>query len=361
MKPSGDIAGTGDMSMQPIKMPGARKILLFFMGAAVAACFFLCGFDFLEKKVAMDTESVIIYQTAGAGDIIEAFAKNRDDAKARFGDKYFAVHGVVQSKKDNSREFVLGTGDGTDKNGIECRASDKELIDIIKGLNVNDTVRVYGRLSAGIVSNDPGVKITGIEKGRADSTAGESYSVYGGRAVKKSSLKKRELNGGLISYYIPPAWAGVEHSIRDEGLGNIEGYQYCLNAIGNKSAYAEDFFVCYFDKSRVDKNDRNDDELIEEAIIRDIMRTDTIRKYPLKKVRTYYGANYKYYRDQYKTELGQKYFVEMIFQETGEGMIVYLYLYRDEDNGGMKRDPDSTLNDVMLTLRLVEDNTKAAK
>ena len=126
------------------------------------------------------------------------------------------------------------------------------------------------------------------------------------------------------------------------------------------SAIAESFFVCYFDKSRVDKNDQNDDALIEEAIIRDIMHSSTIKRFPLKKSRTYYGASYKYYRDQYKPELGQKYFVEMIFQETGKGIIVYVYIYRDENSSDRNKNADNTLNDIMVTLRLTEDNTKAA-
>ena len=333
--------------------------MLYIPFLMLIALMFLCGFDFWEKKVAMDTEAIIVYQTAEAGDILEAFAKDKDKAKERYNDRYFAVYGVILSKKDNSREFILGTGNKTDKNGIVCQTADKELIETVKGLKVNDTVKVYGRLSAGIVSNEPGMKITGVEKGRAENVSDETYTVYGGRTIKKSSMKKRELNGGLINYYIPAKWEAVEHNIREEGLGTIEGYQYCLNAIGNKSAYAESFFVCYFDKSRVDKNDQNDDALIEEAIIRDIMHSSTIKRFPLKKSRTYYGASYKYYRDQYKPELGQKYFVEMIFQETGKGMIVYVYIYRDENSSDRNKNADNTLNDIMVTLRLTEDNTKA--
>ena len=108
--------------------------MLYIPFLMLIALMFLCGFDFWEKKVAMDTEAIIVYQTAEAGDILEAFAKDKDKAKERYNDRYFAVYGVILSKKDNSREFILGTGNKTDKNGIVCQTADKGLIETVKGM-----------------------------------------------------------------------------------------------------------------------------------------------------------------------------------------------------------------------------------
>ncbi len=340
------------MSIRPIKMPYPGKL-----GASVILCFILlaglilCGFDFGTKKVAMDTEERIVYQIIGADELSELLRKDKS-AKVLYEDKYYAAYGVIESIKADGRELVLKGIADTGSKGITCKAGDDAVIDMVRKIKAGDTVLLYGKVSAGLVVNAPSIKILSLEGAEDSSFSKDMYAIPGEKIVKRSALKKRELNDGEISYYIPQSWEAVEHDIKKEGLGNIEGRQYCLNKLDKGKAYAESFFVCYFDKSKVDINDRGDNELIEEAIIRDIMSSDNIKSFPFKKCKTYYGTEYKYYRDIYRTKTAEKYSLEMIFQETDGGMLMYVYVYRDDGNRGNKG-KKSSLDDIMVTLRLI--------
>jgi len=91
--------------------------------------------------------------------------------------------------------------------------------------------------------------------------------------------------------------------------------------------------------------DRLDD--VEKLMIQNIENKNSISGFPLKKVKTYYNANYQYYRGNFKTELGTGYRTEYIFQKAGEtGILMYLYLYKEEKN----------ISDIMLITRLLEIN-----
>ena len=193
------------------------------------------------------------------------------------------------------------------------------------------------------------IEIDRIEATDSDTVNSSIYSMRSGLAVDIRDMSERTLNDGKISYRIPKGWAEVEHDIEAEGLGAMVGYQYKLNEIGRKSEYAESFFVCYFDTdSFVAENDRGNTKQIEEAILRDILRTDDLKKFPTRKETTYYGADYKYYQDTYKKLNGDKYQAEFVFHELDDGILVYLYIYNTQYTKESARD------EIMLTMRLVE-------
>ena len=128
------------------------------------------------------------------------------------------------------------------------------------------------------------------------------------------------------------------------GLGTMEGYQYCLNEIDSQSVQPESLFVCYFenDKHLLRTSDKSETDLIERAIVKNILKKDPGAS--LTKKQTYYGTGYHYFQDAYRTALGQNYHAEFVFQPDGtRGMVVYLYVYREKAH----------LDQVMLTMRLL--------
>ena len=317
-----------------------KKTAILF---AFVICFnaMLCG---AKPAVEMDTETRIVYQCIGADTIFKDFASDEKTAKNKYDDGYYQLFGKVLTKSKNNKEITLGAMNGKATREITCKFSDKDDISFVSSISTGNIVRMYGKLSVGI-RGGISFKANGLSKADSTLATDDAYSVWGGKIIKKSSMKKRTIEGSKVNIYIPSEWQAVEHNILNEKLGSINGYQYRLNEIGNKDAFAESFFVCYFDKNTgVDKNDKGDNKLIEEAILRDVLgQNDLKKKFPLRSVTTYYGPKYKYYRDSFKKETGEKYQVEAIFQEEGDGIIVYFYVYKDSKN----------INDIMVVLRLL--------
>lgn len=340
-------AGKRDMLMRRIEGFLTKRAYLWISLIIICVGMVLCGFDFFNNKVIMDTEERRIYQVSDPGALGDAFEKNKD----RYNGSCFLLYGNVVNKKSSYKEFDLET-DGGGK-GITCSITDKQQTENIRNLKEGDRVKVYGKVSYGLTGR-LNVKIDKVENAGDEAVSYDTYTLIGGQPVRKSGMaekrfysknKDRSLEA---RFYIPSEWKAVEHDVVEEKLGSMEGYQYCLNNLGKREAYAESLFISYYDKSDVDINDRDKDKLIEEAIIRDILypkdENKVITGFPLKSIKTYYGAKYKYYRSSYKTATGEKYSVEMIFQETENGFAVVTYVYKHENH----------IDDVMLVLRLME-------
>ena len=303
----------------------------------------LCG---AKTAVELDTQSHVVYESIGTDKIFKDFSNDDKAAKSTYDDNYYLLYGKVLSKSKNSKEITVGAIDGKSSNKITCKFSNKDDIKFVSSLSVGTSVRVYGKLTVGLKNALILKEIKGISKVNSGNVSDGSFSVLGGRSIKKSSMKKTVIEGTNIIFSVPSEWQKVEHDIKKEKLGSMSGYQYRLNEIENKDVYAESLFVCYFDKATgVDKNDRGDNKLIEEAILRDILGKDNLKKFPLKTENTYYGAKYKYYRDSFKKDTGEKYQVETVFQEKGDGIIVFFYVYKEPKHVG----------DIMTVMRLLEN------
>lgn len=344
-------AGKRDMLMMRIKRGFMKKSYFSISLIIICMSMVLCGFDFFNNKVIMDTEERRIYQVSDPGVIIDAFEKNKDLAKDRYSGNCFLLYGIVGNKGSSYKEFDIRPDGGG--NSITCSISDKQQAGDVMKLKEGDRVKVYGKLSPGITGR-LNLKIDKVEKAGNEAVPYDMYAFIGSQPIGKSGMtvkrfySKNKSRSVEATYYIPSEWKSVEHNIKEEKLGNMEGYQYCLNNLGKKEAYAESLIISYYDKADVDINDRDKDKLIEEAIIRDILypgdEDRVITGFPLKSIKTYYGAKYKYYRSTYKTATGEKYSVEMVFQETENGFVVVTYVYKNEDH----------IDDVMAVLRLLE-------
>ncbi len=302
----------------------------------------LCG---AKTAVELDTQSHAVYECIGTDKLFKDFSNDEKNAKSTYSGKYYLLYGNILSKSANSKEIVLGSIEEKSDNKITCKFSDKDDIKFVSNLAIGSTVRVYGKLTVGFTNALTLSEVKGISKAEVGNISDGSFSVFGGRILKKSSMKKTAIEGSNITFYVPTEWQNVEHDIKKENLGSMSGYQYRLNEIEKKDAYSESLFVCYFNKiTGVDKNDRDDNKLIEEAILRDILGKDSLKSFPLKTVNTYYGAKYKYYRDSYKKDTGEKYQVEAVFQEKDDGIIVFLYVYKEPKH----------VEDIMVVMRLLE-------
>ncbi len=320
-----------------------KKECILLVAVLLLCSLMICGFG---EHVELDTEAIKVYQNINIDEIIQKIETEKDEAKKLYHGNYYFLDGYITSIKSNSKEIFISANRENATRVICCKISDKSTIEKIKGLEVEEFVRIYGRLTIGLDKN-VNVKIDHIEKTGNALYSNDMYSTIDGKQIEKSSMAVRELNNGSFRYYIPSSWISVEHNIKEEELGSIEGYQYCLNQTDPKEALSESLFVCCLDKKDVDINDRKDNKRIEEAIIRDIMgkKDKRIEKFPLKKTKTYYGAQYIYYRDHYAKDLfNDKYNVEMIFQETDKEIIVVLYLYNKKTH----------LDEIMITLRMME-------
>ncbi len=319
-----------------------RNIILFSLGLNVL----MCGFFFEKTTVELDTEKHIVYQNESAEVVIKAFEDSAKTAGEKYSDRYYSLFGTVLSKNDNNREFVIGKSD-YEKN-IVCSTADEEIISAISKINENDKVNVYGKLTVGWFGNIV-FKADKVEKTAVSNPSDSVLSMLDGKTIDKKTTLQRQLGKNGVNIYIPKSWKEVEHNITGEELGNMPGYQYRLNELGKREAYAESFFVCYFDKKTMlaDEDDIDENDLIEKAIIKDIFKKtdDTIKKFPAKKIETYYDASYKYYKDTFTKEpTNDNYKVEVIFQEKGEGIIVYVYVYEEH-----RRYRD----DIMMVLSMV--------
>lgn len=302
---------------------------------------FLCGANDVFE---LDTENTPVYQSIDTDKVFRDFSNDSKTAKKSYDENFYLLYGKVLSKNKNNKEITVGAINSNSENEVKCKFSDKADINYVSGLSVGNTVRMYGKLSVGITSS-LSFKAKGIAKVETVNFTDDSYSVWGGNVIKKSSMSKKTIEGSSVVYYVPQEWTSVEHDIKVENLGSISGYQYSLNNLGKKDTYEECFFVCYFDKKTgVEKKNIGEDKLIEEAILGDILG-QLKKKFPAKTIKTYYGPKYKYYRDIFKRSTGEKYQVETVFQEKGDGIIVYLYLYHKEAKH---------VGDIMVVMRLLE-------
>ncbi len=326
------------------------RLILICLMMSLSACL-VSGASFLNfnSKVKLDTSAYPVCRHITAGEMIRAASGAGKSTDIRNG-SYYAVSGIMKTKNDSNRKFSL-ISDPSSKKAITCTASDAEVINGISLYGPGDHVTVYGKLTLDIFSNIS-IKVCRIETENSAASDSSFYSPINGLAVNVNTMDTKTLGNGKFVYRIPQAWKSVEHDIPSEDLGVMEGYQYRLNEL-KKSEYAESFFVCYFDidKFVAIKDKGNNLKLIEEAILRDILRKDNndrLEKFPSKSVTTYYGAPYRYYQDTYEKMTGDKYQAEFIFQEAGEdGIVVYLYIY----NTQKVREPDEN---IMLTMRLAE-------
>nr|WP_197029555.1 hypothetical protein [Butyrivibrio sp. AE3004] len=305
----------------------------------------LCGALFAKPDVILDTEKNALYQYTSAEAIISAFESDPKKAKEKYNGNPYLISGTVIFKKNNNKEISLGINRQT-KSVITCKTTDKTALE---NVNEGDRISLFGKLNVGFIYYGLSMNIDSVMWDANASYSDDTFIMLDGTIVNKTSLVKRTFADTGINFYIPSTWKSVEHDIETEKLGNMPGYQYTLNKIGKKRAKAESLFICYFDKkAMVDINDQNENYLIEKAIIKDILKKDTLKVFPLKMEATYYNANYKYYRDSYKQALGEKYQVEFIFQEIDKAIIVYMYVYQEPGN----------ISDVMTTLRFVENTNK---
>ncbi len=298
----------------------------------------LCGWDwFNSPSVVMDTDARVIYQNIDAQVVIGDFATDDDLAKEKYDGNCYVFHGVISEKSRNNKEITLGEP-------LTCSTSDKDIIKDIGRLPVGSKVMVYGKLSVGFFGG-PDVDIDKIDLEDEKHNSDKFYSTVSGKNIDKTTLKKRTFENTKATFLIPSKWSKVEHDLVGEKLGSMPGYQYRLNELSPKKPYAESLFVCFFDHaSMVDINDLDRTDDIEEAIIRDILGKDRLKKYPLTTKKSYYGTQYKYYRDTYSKADIDKYQAEFVFQECSDGMIVYLYIYQEPNN----------IDDVMLALRFAQ-------
>ena len=303
----------------------------------VLICSLLCGLDFLNPfETYLNTDENKLYQHISADMLIDEYRQDDKGFKEKWQDRYYAVSDVVGEKKDNGKEIRLcGTSaqNAGDEVSIICNTS--AVKNEIRTLQTGDTVQIHGLLSVDLLHhlNLKAEKLM-VTDGNTAVRMSE-YSTLNGTTINTDQCIRRTLTGdGAVSYSIPKSWAGIEHDLQAEELGEMPGFQYRLNELpGEKQTVEpESFFICYFDNNEMleSPGERGKTDLIEKAIIANILKKapddSSIRTH---KKKTYYGAEYHYYEGQFaKSALDKPCRLEFAFQPVGsKGILVYLYVF----------------------------------
>jgi len=311
-------------------MTGKRITAVF---AVVFACLTLCGAGwFNTSKVVIDTENNYVYEQCTTDEVLSEFASNSKAAKEKYQGAAVLLTGKVVSVGSSGKNMIISGTDNVNRS-IEC-TYDKALRSTAMQYKSGDKVAVYGRIIVNIFSNDIYLAADKITTPPTAGTSNDMYYLLDGTAFDKRSAVKESLHNGTVEYYVPKEWMGKEirHSVKDENLGTMEGYQYVLNKLGGSDSTPESVFVCYFDNSTQlgYTGDAGETKLIEKAIVENIL--GSVGSFPTKKVATYYDAEYNYYDGVFKSalEAGEGYRAEFIFEADGEeGIVVVLYVYKE--------------------------------
>lgn len=325
-----------------------KKRRVISLSAVLPIMLFLCGLSFVNVTVKVDTEKNPVYEYISSDDILADFAEDAEAAKKKYKYGCYIVSGKTEniSKKGDTINLA-----GTSAPGdyIVCSCP-KELRSKALSFNVGETIAVYGRIEVGLIDKDVHIDAVRLDNAPAAARSG-TFCLSDGTKMDKNSMSRRVLANGAVSYSIPAAWKEVEHSIIDDGIGTIEGYQYVLNQLsGSSDNVPESFFVCYFDNESKLENadDRKETKLIEKAVINNISGEGKAGLARTRDVLTYYGARYNYYVGSYTDELdagNNGYHAEYIFQKNGDdGLVMYLYIYKDAKH----------LSDIMFVTRFLE-------
>ncbi len=321
----------------------------FFLFFLLLLAILLCGFGFSKSEMIMDTEQNVVYQNFSIDKVLTDFEADKASAKAQYNNCRIVICGKVSEITKNSKAVLVSAVNGNQEGTIKCSFSDKDLTAYAKTLSQGDFVKVYGKFSVSIIGGNLNIDVSKIEKTVVNTTIDTCYSLLNGKTIDRESLSVRTLADKKITYYLPNDWSAVEYNIIENDLGVIEGYQYRLNEISQSAAVQpESFFVCYFDNQLLKfSGHKSKTDLIERSIIANILnkKAESLAKFPIKKIDTYYGAKYQYYQDAYRDNLGQGYHVEFAFQKVGmDGILVYLYVYHDANH----------IDDIMFLMRLLE-------
>ncbi len=324
-------------------MNGARKIILSLV--ILLSVITLSGSIIKIPEMTLGVDKNIVYQNESAETFLIRSVSNADNAKKVYHNAYYVFYGTIRAKLSD-KKFYIGSVSTNTKDTLYCVTSDSEVKKAVADLYVGNTVKVYGKMACGLDGKWT-MTVHKMEKSDEDSVSSTAYSVLDGTTLDKVKMISRELNGGKVKFWISEKWEGVEKNLVKDGLGSMEGYQYCLNEIDQQSVQPESFFVCYFsnDKHLLRSGDKKETEGIERAIVKNILKADPGSANLQKS--TYYGTTYHYYQSAYKSLLGQNYHAEFVFQPDGtDGFIVYLYIYREKKHQG----------ECMITMRLLEAN-----
>ncbi len=298
--------------------------------------FFLTGSIFNLATVTLDTNNNKVYQNMTFDDIAEDYLTDPEGAGEKYNGGYYAVRGRIALKNEGNTSITLRCIDINQSGRLICTTSNTQIIGAVSEMDPGENVVVYGKLSTPLFGEDLQLSIDNISESNKDIPQ-TVYSLKNGKSMDSDNMESRTLGEGKIEYKIPASWADVEHNIKEEKLGTIDGCQYRLNEIsGSASVRPESFFVCYFDNSLLsDPNDRKHTDSIERTIISNILgkEVNKLKAFPSKWVNTYYGSRYQYYDDKYSNSSGEGYHTEFVFQQNGtDGIVVYIYVYKDKNH-----------------------------
>ena len=324
-----------------------KRMTAILMTLCICLSFVGAGW-FDGAKVVVDTENNKVYQYRTADEIVSGFILNSKAAKTKYNGQPVLLYGTVVSVGKDGKNIEV-TGFNFTSRTIEC-ICDKSLRSTAKTYQKGTKVALYGSMEVGFITGDLYLTVDKITALPETALSSDMYYLIDGTEYNKLNATKVTINGG-VEYYVPATWTNskIQHSIKDENLGTMEGYQYVLNKLSPTDPVPESLFVCYFDNNAqlAFAGDSDETKLIEKAIVENILGNVGI--FPTKKTTTYYGAEYNYYDGVYKNplEAGDGYRCEFIFQADGEdGIVVVLYVYREARH----------LKDVLFLTRFLEVN-----
>ncbi|MBQ5311084.1 MAG: hypothetical protein ILP19_03460 [Oscillospiraceae bacterium] len=300
----------------------------------LSVCVFLCAFAFPSANIAADISTNHVYTYITAEKLLREYSNDPGGARGRYNGQYMLVSGRYENFSSNNFNIMdssYGSLVCENARGVSFDFSPYEF-------NVS-MIAVYGRCSFGAFGDS--VRLTDVVKvvPLPVVTSDNIWFTEDGASFDLDTAENRIVK---YVYSVPPSWKSIETNIKEGGLGSIDGYRYELNRLPGGSDDPEMLFVCWFgeDKlvNRAHITTRQRD--VEKAVIDNISgNSSTFSRYIRTSDR---GTTYHYFIGKYTSPLDMKgYHAEYIFCPYDDGMVMYLYIYRETRH----------MSDVMFLIR----------
>lgn len=307
----------------------SRKIIC--LSLSIAMIIPLCGFSiFGNSYAALDVKSTIVYTGYSVDALAEDF-KNYDKAESKYDGHHVTVIGTIFAVAGDCKEITLQSQNKTIDGYVKVKIK-SQLTGMVAKLQTGDIVRVYGQA---VVHKIPvkEIYIDADEVSVEPDWGATDYAVgtVSGEYMTATGMTERNVGKAVLN--IPKDWEAVESPLTANG---VSGFGYKLNEISDGYKQIPEQFYCFcFDKEKylLSLTDKDETEAIERAVVNNILRNESISKFPTHEATDSNGRDFDYYTTGYTDSQREGHNVEFVFTDIGtDGILVMLYVFTQSDH-----------------------------
>ena len=143
-------------------MKQKRRIMVLVMLILTSA--FLSGWVWNNKETVMDVDKIFVYKNEPVEYFLLRSASNSDSLKDEYQNQYFMMYGRLRSKSSDNSKVEIGMTTVNSPRVLACTASDEDVIASIADVRIGDLVKVYGKMTVGLLDGKWTMTIHKIEK-----------------------------------------------------------------------------------------------------------------------------------------------------------------------------------------------------